>query len=288
MNTSKQSSEFLSSFQSFGKNTFNKLKASSGSNYVVYFIAILIILFLAYYLYQFYLNYSQFQIDQPYLIKDTISCTSPVMINAKAVPEPYDGKYGMEYTIATWMYIDSASYSQYEGNGSLQDSNFSNMTQNYFHVFHKGENKDNPSVFQPAVWLSKSSNVLTICLSEYPWQPNQTSSYSFAEKFNITNLPLDKWFHLVIVIMDKNMDVYINGNLKLHQELHQMPKWNYGNVYFCRKGGFLGNLSRVRYFNYAIAPYQIEQLMNMGPSDKPCINSGELPPYLASDYWFSN
>jgi Concanavalin A-like lectin/glucanases superfamily len=256
----------------------------ASSNWFIMGISLLIVIGLLYFIYQFQKNVRQFQRDQPYLIKDTMNAQSPIVIQGKALPAPYDGKYGMEFTYAFWMYIDSNAY-----NNIYVRPGDNSRTNHYFHVFHKGTDNNNPQVCLPAVWLNKKTNELLIDLSVYPYSSvDRPGDYVFTESVSIQNLPMNKWFHVAAVCMEKNLDVYINGFLKVHRTLQGLPKWNYGNAYLCRNGGFNGLLSRVRYFNYAIAPYQVEQLMQLGPSQKPCINTGELPPYLSADYWFTN
>ena len=272
---------FLSNFQ---RNTMQKYaELSPVSKTFVLILVIFVVIFLSYTGYVFYQNFSEFENKQPYLIKDTLLGSQQTMIKANAVPEPSNGKYGVEWTYSFWMFIDNQNY-KVGSNG-------------YSHIFHKGQFGYNqptaasdaatikPRIFCPMVELDNTSNKLRISLNTYPFDTlNGTQSYQ--EVKVIDNIPVNKWFHFTLVCAEKSVDIYINGFLKEHWVLSNIPRWNYGNVFICQAGGFIGLLSRFRYFNYAIAPHQIDQLMEVGPSKKPCVNSNELPPYLSKDYWF--
>jgi hypothetical protein len=52
-------------------------------------------------------------------------------------------------------------------------------------------------------------------------------------------------------------------------------------------GGFEGYVSRVRYYNYAVDFATIDNEIREGPSSSSCIDTGESPPYLDDNWWFS-
>ena len=93
--------------------------------------------------------------------------------------------------------------------------------------------------------------------------------------------------HLTIAVQEKNLDIYINGYLRKRYQLEGIPRQNYGDVYINNFGGYSGFLSNFRYFNYYISPSELEDIINSGPSSAPCVETGELPPYLSSDWWIS-
>jgi hypothetical protein len=66
---------------------------------------------------------------------------------------------------------------------------------------------------------------------------------------------------------------------------------NYGNLYTSNWGGFQGYLSNLRYFNFAIQPYLVDQIFNSGPSKTFAsnISQGLTDPSatLAPNYWMT-
>jgi hypothetical protein len=139
------------------------------------------------------------------------------------------------------------------------------------HVFHKGSydfipngtntNTKNSNVYypllqMPGVWLYPNTNKLNIQLNTYE---------NVLENGDVGNIPLNMWVSLIIVLIGGSVDVYINGNLKKRTKLSGVPKINYGNLYVTNWGGFDGYTSRLRYFNYAIQPFLIDQIFNLGP-----------------------
>ena len=87
-------------------------------------------------------------------------------------------------------------------------------------------------------------------------------------------------------VINKFVDVYINGNLKRRHKLRSIPVQNYGDVFVNHYNGFPGLISNLQYFNYALPIWKIEQEMNSGPSSIPVADqpSGDYN-YLAHDYW---
>ena len=111
------------------------------------------------------------------------------------------------------------------------------------------------------------------------------------ETSDVGNIPLNMWVNIIIVLIGNSVDVYVNGNLKKRTKLSGVPKINYGDFYTSNWGGFQGYLSRLRYFNYAIQPFMIDQLFNMGPSTSFAsnINQGLNDPsaVLSQNYWMT-
>ena len=67
---------------------------------------------------------------------------------------------------------------------------------------------------------------------------------------------------------------------------------NDGDLYITQFGGFNGFLSRFRYYNYAIDPFELDLICKMGPSSTTPVqdlssggNGGVS--YLSPNYWFN-
>ena len=173
-----------------------------------------------------------------------------------------DGKYGIEFAYTMWLYVEDSNFIQ-------------NRATNTKHIFHKGSKSGTP-LASPNMWLDKETNKLHISMNTF---------HSVKETCDIDNIPVNKWFHIALVVINKSMHVYINCNLKKKCTLVGVPKLNYGDLYINLYNGFDGFISQFRYWNKAVSQYELEGLCDAGPSKSPCTQPGAKPPYLSKDYW---
>ena len=107
------------------------------------------------------------------------------------------------------------------------------------------------------------------------------------EYADVDNLPVNKWIYMNIILNNKNLDLYINGYLKIRKELTSLPKQNEDDFWVSMYGGFEGYVSNIRYYSYAIDFNEINTMIKAGPSINNCIDTGEIPPYLDDNWWFN-
>jgi len=69
----------------------------------------------------------------------------------------------------------------------------------------------------PGLYLDTTSNALLVVIQTYADTP---------ETILIPNIPADKWVHFAIVVDQDAVDVYINGVIRQHHSLLQLPKQN--------------------------------------------------------------
>tara|TARA_X000000950_G_C13886196_1_gene648969 strand:- start:495 stop:1349 length:855 start_codon:yes stop_codon:yes gene_type:complete len=197
--------------------------------------------------------------------KSSTYSTNPSKPGAKQLKPSMNEREGIEFTYAMWLNIDKETWDM--------DSNSD------FHVIHKGNKNAYPNR-APGIFVSKKTNALCIYMNTF----NDNQIY---DEVYVDNIPVEKWFHLaVIVTQPRNLDVYINGFLKKRKILNGIPKQNYGDIYLCQNGGYIGYLSKVYYYDYAITAVTNQKLVNDGPSNKMDAGTkGEAPPYLAPSWW---
>jgi len=220
-----------------------------------------------------------FSTNSPYLIKGLIPGNTPIVISQNpdtegAVPlSRSDNKEGIEFSWSIWLNITDVESSSNQ----------------YKHIFNKGEqNIDvdsgmNTPNNSPGLYISPNTNELVVVMNTFQ---------VINEEVKIPNFPMNKWAHVVIRIMNNAMDIYVNGALSKRHILSSVPKQNYGDVYVAANGGFSGNLSDLRYFNYALHPGDILGITNKGPNltaSKLNATTGKQaePPYL-SFQWYIN
>lgn len=109
---------------------------------------------------------------------------------------------------------------------------------------------------------------------------------------DVSNVPLNKWFNLIIRAENKYVDVYINGTIFKRINLTYPLKQNFNDVHICEKGGFGGNLSNLRYFNKSLDIGEINSIVSGGPRTSPSnmlSGGGTMSNYsYLSSSWYSN
>ena len=192
---------------------------------------------------------------------------------------------GIESTYSMYLMVGQDNFDTTEATKTLK------------HVFHKGFKSAFP-VMSPGVFVESGTNTLRIYMN---------SAAKWNNYVSVPNVPIGKWFHLVILMKGKYMDVYINGNVTQRHEFPDVPRLNKGNVYimwpvtfpvagdtvaaenvgeFKVSGAMKGMVSRLKYYSYALTYATIDQLMSEGPSSTIESNTfKELPPYFHDDWW---
>jgi hypothetical protein len=175
----------------------------------------------------------------------------------------------------------------------VNKSTFSGTSTGLRHIFHKGSPQYKP-LMCPGVFMLNTGNTMRIYMNE----AGAWDSYC-----DIPNIPIDKWFHLAIVVHNMNVDIYINGNVVYRMKLNSVPKQNFGNVYvfnnetfsdsttappdsiFNVLGSVDGFISTLQYNGYALNYEQIDRMLRRGPSTKMVSATQNLPPYLNDSWW---
>ena len=253
----------------------NKVGTQSSVKIIVLILIIVLVLWVVYKMFR---GFSKQRNDSYWIVKGTRQGDSQSLpISAYKFADPDDGQYGTEFTYTVWLYI--------------KDTNFVNSgnkcgNSKFRHIFHKGSDDYyvsgdtviQPLLQSPGLWLYPTINKLRINLNTYD-SPKETC--------DIGNIPVNKWFHLTIMLIGNSLDVYVNCNLKKRCRLKGVPKLNYGKLFLSSWGGFDGFISKFKYHNYALQPYEVENACAKGPSSAPPTDPGVKPPYLAKDYWMT-
>ena len=187
---------------------------------------------------------------------------------------------GIEFTWSIWMFIKPVATSS------------TGMS----HVFSKGlynsgsigacYNKSGSSNNAPGLYLS-GANTLEVLMDTTTTPACNTATNA---PITIDNMPINKWFNVVIRLTNNVMDVYINGRLTQRKTFTDgVPNQNYDDVYVCLNGGFNGYISDLKYYNSAVGTSEINSIVSSGPNTS--INTSNLknnvPPYLSGN-WYDN
>jgi hypothetical protein len=203
----------------------------------------------------------------------------PKKKNAKPVLRSVNEREGIEFTYSVWLYVTNYSVNQ----GAIRHIFNKGSAQNvgdkdkFGDIGIKGMNFPNNA---PGVYFKANdqngANQLAIFMNTFN---------NVIEEVTIKDLPVKKWFNLSIRVKHDKMDTYINGTIVNRHKFNSPVKQNYGNVHVCQNGGFAGNLSNLRYYNYALSGVQINDIVTAGPDLTPN-DSMKIFPYYFSLRWF--
>lgn len=247
-----------------------KIKANKTLFQIVKYIGIcgLLILFIVLIKNAIVYSYTQ-KMRKPWLIRGSKNAKNSLVIeqdpsdpNSATLNRSDNEEHGSEFTYSLWLVIDNLTYRKGK----------------WKHIFHKGNNPPYPNR-APGLWLHPNSNSLRIYMNTYE---------NILEYVDIHNIPIKKWIHLGIVLKEKNLDIYFNGNLKKRHILSSLARQNWGDVWINLYGGFEGYISKFRYYQYAVDFNGIEDIVNDGPSSDTCGGDKDLPGYLNNKWWIKN
>ena len=187
---------------------------------------------------------------------------------------------GMEFTWSVWVFLKPVTASSAS---QLQ------------HIFSKGVfnagsmGSGNCSPFSnnaPGLYLSGANTLLVAMDSTTIPACNQSNS-----PIQIDNMPINKWFNVVIRLTNNDLDVYINGRLTERKTYTDgVPNQNYDDVYVCQNGGFNGYIADLKYYNSSIGTSEINSIVSSGPNTTINMSSlkDNMPPYLSGNWYDEN
>ncbi len=188
---------------------------------------------------------------------------------------------GIEFSWSVWLFVQNSNFGSSSSSSSSGDKS---TKQRLKHVFSKGSaalGADGRADYSngPGVYISTDRNELVVVMDTFQ---------TIGDEIKIPNLPLNKWFHLLIRCKDSTIDLYMNGTLARSVDLMSVPRQNFGNVYVGLNNGFDGYLSNLWYYNYALGTTQLQQLVSAGPNTR--MVGGIDSSLFANDYlslrWF--
>ncbi len=201
---------------------------------------------------------------------------------------------GMEFTYSFHLFVNPESFSKESTKTQCGGVESARDTTSLRHIFHRG-NKNAWPVMAPGVFLHGDVNTIRIYLN---------SSTSWDNHVDIPNIPVGKWFHMVITQKGKYMDIYINGNVTVRHEFKTIPRLNFGPIRVLNDitfptgtnprntgdikidGAMKGMISRLKYYAFALNYSQIDALYREAPSKKIVSPSfSQAPPYFHDDWW---
>lgn len=142
-----------------------------------------------------------------------------------ALPRSFNQAEGLTYSYTTWILIKDFT----TGYGQRR------------RIFSKNDS--------PGVYLDSTSNSLVVAID----------TYGTTETILIPNLSAMKWIHLAVVVDQHSVDIYINGILRKHHTLSQLPQLNDAAVAI--GGGWNGVIARLTYFARSLNYVEIKEMV---------------------------
>jgi hypothetical protein len=107
----------------------------------------------------------------------------------------------------------------------------------------------------PGVFLDSTSNSLIFSVK----------TYGGVETILVENIPAKKWIHFAIVVDQQAVHVYINGKLRQHHTLGQLPDLSDGPVVFGK--GWDGVVGKVTFYARSLTNMEVDKLSKQEPPD---------------------
>jgi len=216
--------------------------------------------------------------ESPHIIDGMVDATQMIIFpqdpsnnGAVTIFRSVNATDGIEFTWSNWIFINNL-----QTNAGI-----------YKHIFSKGNSDLNENGMihpnnAPGLYIAPNTNALVVVMNTFN---------VINEEIVIPDIPLNKWVNIIIRCENTTLDVYINGTIARSINLVGVPKQNYGDVYVAMNGGFDGYISNLWYYNYALGTYDIQRIVNKGPSTK-MISGSSLMENVYNNYlsirWFLN
>jgi hypothetical protein len=206
----------------------------------------------------------------------------PKSTSSKVITRSNNQTAGIEFTWSVWLRLDGFP------------SDAVGQAKSYLPIFVKGNNSYNSQGVAsisngPGVYFSSSNNMpnaLHIMMDTVS-NASATQSVPNTQVIDVPNIPIKKWFHLIIRCQNKYIDVYINGLVVYRTNLNNVPLQNYDNILVCGNGGFSGKLSDLTYYKRALSIVDINGIVSSGPNTKNAEpGEGNYGGYYLSNLWY--
>ncbi len=164
------------------------------------------------------------------------------------LPRSYNEAEGLTYSYTSWILVKDFT----RGYGERR------------RIFSK---KDSPGLY-----IDSTSNSLLVAVD----------TYGTTETILIPNVPAMKWIHFAMVVDQHSVDIYINGILRKHHTLGQLPQLNDSAVTI--GSTWDGVISRLTYFNRSLNFIEIKEMLKEPiPND---LDRRPAPPNYFDITWY--
>ena len=174
--------------------------------------------------------------------------------SSASVPRSFNQEQGATFSYTGWILVNDFTYNY--GNKRL--------------IFTKGD--------CPGLYLDTTSNSLLVTVNTYADAP---------ETILIDNIPADKWVHFAIIVDQDAVDIYINGIIRQHHSLSQLPKQNDEHVTMgaAAASGWDGVLADLQYTPRSLSAGEVAALTTNVPKND--LRYTPSPPQYFDLSWYT-
>jgi hypothetical protein len=165
-----------------------------------------------------------------------------------ALPRSYNQPEGLTYSYTCWLLVKDFT----KGYGERR------------RIFSKGDS--------PGLYIDSTSNSLVVAID----------TYGATETILIPNIPAMKWIHLAMVVDQHAVDIYINGILRKHHTLNQLPQLNDTTVSI--GSNWDGVLARLAYYSRSLNHVEIKEMLKEKVPDD--LQRDAAPPNYFDISWY--
>ena len=224
----------MKKFVQYAGNVNLDLIKKNKKNIIIIVAVISIIILIIFY--KYYTNKVKWDQYNPIFFKKTTSAKESYTITPDKF---YESSGDKEYTYFYWMYVDNLIHRY----GEKKE------------VFVKGIPKYESNEQSPGVYISSKQNSLEIIIS----------TLNKNDHFIMDDFPIRKWFSIAIVVKNKQVELYMDGLLKITKNLSGFAKLNTGPLEITKNGGYDGLISSISYFPDAKTKTFIQVKHSRGP-----------------------
>ena len=141
------------------------------------------------------------------------------------LPKSYNEAEGLVYSYTTWLLIKDFT----TGFGERR------------RIFSKNDS--------PGLYIDSTSNSLIVSID----------TFGTTETILIPNIPALKWIHFAMIVDQHSVDIYINGILRKHHTLGQLPKLNEDLVSI--GSNWDGIIARLTYYPRSLSYLEIKKMV---------------------------
>ena len=238
----------------------------------------------------------------PYIVYGTLQCSEshvvsqdPKQAGSVSITRSNNQTTGMEFTWSTWLLITDNTASKYQhifnkGNAPTSNAGRSLMKKTGS-VPASGIASINNGPGLYLAPLEHNENTLLVVMDTIDMSSNTIHPTNYIE---VKEIPFNKWCNVVIRLENTLLDVYVNGTITQRLTINSVAKQNFDDIQICQNGGFPGQLSNLKYYNYALSAFEINAVVIGGPNTSMSTlsssynNNSKSNSYYLSNLWYTS
>jgi hypothetical protein len=217
-----------------GSSGFKNLNMDAFREYFQIFIKIVMVILILYILFLIILAGASLSKSSPTIITKIQSMKKTDAFSEAKLPLSKPGE-GLCWSFISWFNIDDWNY-RYGQKKNIIDW---------------GKNC--------TMYFDNKTNNIIIEITTFPLINGKIN----VERCVVKNIPTQRWFCLIVAMDNRNLDVFIDGELVANKFLPYVPYYIPERLQIFKDGGVSGKCGWMQYLSYKIQPFAIEHFQNL-------------------------